>query len=88
MFDIVLILFYLLFTNDRQRATKFRCKRDESTTKIVNIPRISSSLEKASSRVLLELVCRRTLDFTITYQAKQKLKQIYIWNTMTTGFIM
>ena len=33
MADVVVILFYLLFTNDRQKATKVKCKRNESTTK-------------------------------------------------------
>ena len=31
MVDIVVTLFQLLFTNDRQKATKVKCKRDEST---------------------------------------------------------
>ena len=31
--NVVVILFYLLFRNDRQKATKVKCKCDESITK-------------------------------------------------------
>ena len=35
--DMVVLLLYMLFTNDRQKSTKVKCKRgrerDESTTK-------------------------------------------------------
>ena len=41
------IVLPILFTNDTQKATKVKFKRDESTSKTVNIPRIYSSLEKA-----------------------------------------
>ena len=38
--------------------------------------------------VLLELIHRWTQDFSKIEQEKRKIEQIYIWNTMTTGFIM
>ena len=38
--------------------------------------------------VLLELVRSRTQNFTILDQEKHKIKQIYIWNPMITGFIL
>ena len=42
-------------TDKRQKATKVKCKRDESTTKTVNIPRIYSSIEKASEFCCISL---------------------------------
>ena len=36
---------------------------------------------------LRELVRSRTENFTIIDQEKHKIKQIYIWNPMTTRFI-
>ena len=38
--------------------------------------------------VLPELVGRSTKHFTKIDQKKHKVRQIYIWNPMTTGFIM
>ena len=38
--------------------------------------------------VLLELVRSKTQNLTIIDQEKHKIKQIYIWIPMTTGFIM
>ena len=59
---------------------KVKCKlgrkRDEFTSF-----RIYSSLETAS------VFRSRTQTFTIVDQEKHKIKQIYIWNPMTTGFI-
>ena len=45
-------------------------------------------LFRKSIWVLLELVRRRTQNFTLIDQEKQKIKQIDNWNPMTTKFIM
>jgi len=80
--EVYIVSAYCLqMTNKRQKAMKVKCKlgrkRDESTSF-----RIYSSLEAAS-------VFRNwTQTFTIVDQEKHKIKQIYIWNPMTTGFIM
>ena len=37
--------------------------------------------------ILLELIRCRTQNFTIIYQEKQKIEQIYVWNPMINGFI-
>ena len=84
--DMVVILFYLLFTNDRQKTTRVKCKwglkHDESTTNQSIFLEYNYSLEKASE------FCSRTQNFTIIDQEKHKIKQIYIWNPTTTGFIL
>ena len=77
-------------TDKRKKATKVKCKRgrerDESATKQ------SIFLECIFFRqriwVLLELVRSKTQHLIITDQEKHKIKQINIWNTMTTWFIM
>ena len=43
---------------------------------------------RKSILVSLELVHSSTQSFTIIDQEKHKIKQIYIWNPMITGFIM
>ena len=66
-----------------------KCKQDESKYKTVTIHgECSSSLEEAW--VLLELVRRRTQNFTKTDYEKPKIEQIYkyIWNPKTTVLIM
>ena len=71
-------------TDKRQKDTKVKCKRDESQTKqsiFVNIV-----FSRGRIWVLLELIHRWTQHFSKTDQEKRK--QIYIWNPMTTGFIM
>ena len=74
-------------TDKRQKATKFKCKRDESITKqSVFLEYIL--LSKFFFRVLLELVRKGSQNFTIIDQEKHKIKQIYIENPTTTGFIM
>ena len=45
-------------------------------------------LFRKSIWVLLELARKKTQNFTLIEQEKQKIKQIYIWNPMTTKFIM
>ena len=49
MVNVVVILFYLLFRNDRQKATKVKCKRNESFTKQSILSRTYSPLEKRLS---------------------------------------
>jgi len=74
-------------TDKRQKATKSKCKRDESITKqSVFLEYIL--LSKFFFRVLLELVRKGSQNFTIIDQEKHKIKQIYIENPTTTGFIM
>ena len=71
-------------TDKRQKATKFKCNRDESiTTQSVYI-----LLSKFFFRVLLELFRQGSQNFTIIDQEKHKIIQIYIENPTTTGFIM
>ena len=77
----------LQMTDKRQKATKFKCKRDESITKqSVFLEYIL--LSKFFFRVLLELFRKGSQNFTIIDQEKHKIKQIYIENLTTTGFIM
>ena len=79
--------YYLYCFNDRQKATKFKCKRDESITKqSVFLEYIL--LSKFFFRVSLELFRKRSQNFTIIDQEKHKIKQIYFENPTTTGFIM
>ena len=74
-------------TDKRQKATKFKCKRDESITKqSVFLEYIL--LSKFFFRVLLELVRKGSQNFTIIDQEKHKIKQMYIENPTTTGFII
>ena len=75
-------------TDKRQNATKFKCKRDESITKQSVVFLEYILLSKFFFRVLLELVCKGSQNFTIIDQEKHKIKQIYIENPTTTGFIM
>ena len=37
---------------------------------------------------MLELIRRRTQNFTIIDQEKHKIEQIYIWNPLTTAFMI
>ena len=65
----------------------FKCKRDESITKqSVFLEYILVS--KFFFWVLLELVRKGSQNFTIIDQEKHKIKQMYIENLTTTGFIM
>ena len=74
-------------TDKRQKATKFKCKRDESITKqSVFLEYIL--LSKFFFRVLLELVRKGSQNFTIIDQEKHKIKEMYIENPTTTGFII
>ena len=69
--------------NDRQKATKVKCKHDESLTKQ---PIFEEYVFSKSIWVLLELVGRWTQHFTKIDQEKPKNERICIWNPMTTGF--
>ena len=65
----------------------FKCKRDESITKqSVFLEYILVS--KFFFWVLLELVRKGSQNFTIIDQEKHEIKQMYIENPTTTGFIM
>ena len=59
----------------RQKATKFKCKRDESITK-QSVFLEYVLLSKFFFRVLLELVRKGSQNFTIIDQEKHKIKQI------------
>ena len=74
----------------RQKVTKVKCKRDESTTKqsiFLEYIFFRKSIY-VSPEVLLELVRKRSQNFTIIDQEKHKIKPVYIWNPMTIGFFM
>ena len=73
-------------TDERQKATKVKCERDESLTKQSIFVDIVFS--RTSIWVLLELVRRWTQHFTKIHYEKPKIEQICICNPMTTGFIM
>ena len=84
----------LQMPNKRRKATNFKCtskwgrKHNEFTTKqsvFVEYIIMYSSLEKAFCWSLI-FVCSRTQNFTIMDQDKHKIKQMYIWNPLTTGF--
>ena len=85
MVDIIILLFYLLFTNDRQQTNGYkgqskrgRRKREESTF-------YKTVLEKASESFA---VVARSHYHTKLYhirQEKHDYQQIYVWIPMTTG---
>ena len=62
-------------TDERQNATKVKCKCDESTTKTFNIPRIYSFLQRASE-FCWNLFAKDHKTFTIINQEKHKIKQV------------
>ena len=74
-------------TDKRKNATKVKCKRGRERH---NIRQYSWNILFFRQRiwVLLELVRSKTQNVTIIDQEKHKIKQIYIWMPMTTGFIM
>ena len=86
---IIVILFELLFKNNpqtRQTVIKVKCKYNESTTK-------QSVLVNTMYIILREAfkTCWTSFEeknFAIINKEKHKIEQIYIWNPMTTGFIM
>ena len=68
-------------TDKRQKATKVKCKRDESPTKQSILEKYS--LCRRSIWVLLELVRRWAQHFAKIDQEKRKIEQICIWIPMT-----
>ena len=74
-------------TYKRQKATKVKSKREESLTK-QSIFSVNIVFSRRCIWILLELVARWTQHFTKIDQKTRKIGQIYIWNPMTTGFIM
>ena len=74
-------------TDKRQKATKVKCKGDESITKQLIFVEYKLFFSRRSIWVLLEHVRRWTQHFTKIDQEKGKLEQICIWNPTTTGFI-
>ena len=64
----------LQITDKRQKATKVKCKYDESTTKQSML--VQNILFRRSISVLPELVQRRTQNFTIINQETHKTEQI------------
>ena len=68
-------------TDKRQKATKVKCKRDESPTKQSILEKYS--LSRRSIWVLLELVRRWAQHFAKIDQEKRKIEHICIWIPMT-----
>ena len=74
-------------TDKRQKATKVKCKREESLQKQSIFVEYSLLFEEAFE-FLLKLVGRWTQHFTKIDQKTRKIGQIYIWKPATAGFIM
>ena len=68
-------------TDKRQKATKVKCKRDESLTKQSIFEEYS--LSRRSIWVLLELVRGWEQHLAKVEQEKGKIEHICIWNPMT-----
>ena len=68
-------------TDKRQKATKVKCKHDESLTKQSVFEKYS--LSRRSIWVLLELVRRWEQHFAKIDQEKRKIEHICIWIPMT-----
>ena len=64
----------LQITDKGQKATKVKCKHDESTTKQSML--VQNILFRRSISVLPELVQRRTQNFTIINKETHKTEQI------------
>ena len=93
--DIIVILFYLMFSTDRKKKKNKRPQRSNVNGVVNGMNLLQNGqyswnifLLRKSIWVLLELIRRRTQNFTIINQEKHKIKQIYIWNPMTNWFIM
>ena len=78
-------MFSLLFTNDRQKATKVKCKREESLTKQSMFGEYSLLYKKHLRFAGARWQMNTTLEID---QKTRKIGQIYTGNPMTTGFIM
>ena len=77
-------------TDKRQKATKVKCKREESLTKQSIFVEYSLLYKKylsfAGARWQMNTTIYQNRDKTD--QKTYKSGQIYIWSLMTTGFIM
>ena len=73
-------------TDKRQKATKVKCKREQSLTKESKF--VEYILPRRGIRVLLELARRWTHHFSKIHQEKRNIERIWMWNPMTTGYIM
>ena len=73
-------------TDKRQEATKVKSKREESQTKQPIFVEYSLLLKKHLS--FAGARGRWTQHSTKIDQKTRKIGQIYIWDLMTTGFIM
>ena len=73
-------------TDQRQKATKVKCKREESLTKQSIFEEYSFLQKKHLSFVGARWQMNTTL--TKIDQKTRKIGQICIWNPMTAGFIM
>ena len=73
-------------TDKRQKATKVKCKRDESIKNQSIF--VEYILIERNIWILLELVRRWTQHFTKIDQKKRKIEPICIWKPIPTGFIM
>ena len=73
-------------TDKRQKATKVKCKREQSLTKESKF--VDYILPRRGIRVLLELARRWTQHFSKIHQEKRNIERIWMWNPMTTGYIM
>ena len=84
-------LVYKWQTNEKKKkkAPKAKCKRWNVMNLLQN-SQYSWNMFFFRKRIwiLLELVRSKTQDITIIDQEKHKIKQIDIWNSMTTWFIM
>ena len=83
--DVVVILFYLLFTNDRQKTKGHKRHSNVNVMNLLQKSQYSWNLLffRKIIRVLLELFRRRTQNFTIIDQEECKIYQIYIWSPVT-----
>ena len=73
-------------TDKRPKATKVKCKGDESITKQLIFLEYPPLWKKHLS--FSGAHCKRSQNVTVIDQEKHKIKQIYIWNPMTNRFIM
>ena len=74
-------------TGKRQKATKVKCKRDESRNKAVKIGGAYSSLEEAFELCWSSFADEHNTLVKST-RRKRKIEQIWMWKPMTTGYIM
>ena len=73
-------------TDKIQKATQVKFKSEESLTKESKF--VEYILPRRGIRVLLELARRWTQHFSKIHQEKHNIERIWMWNPMTTGYIM